>query len=563
MSKRKWFVLTAFTAVVYFATALLGFSMAIPPGNVTAVWPPSGIVLGLLLLCGNRLWPGVWIGSFLANFWFFTNFSIFSWTAFLTAAGIATGSTFQTLLAVVLIRRLIGKRHPFMQTRDVFKFTGAEALSCIVGATLGVSSLILGGYLSLQRVPYAWWTWWIGDFTGFMIVTPLILAWAKPSSKRWSSSRILQFMAVLAVLFSVCVLIFMNPAFYPLKYLAIPFIAWMAFRFSLKEMTTAIFLVTLMAVSETARGVGPFARGTLNESLLLLQAFVGTLTLTGLILAAAVAERRQAREELVRQTRFLVEANQHLEKLSQAKDEFMATVSHELRTPLTALKEGVALILERILGPVNEEQDDFLRTIDANIDRLTELINNILDLSKLEAGRLRVMRRKTDVGELIRLTLQNYKTIIGARSVKVEAPSVPEVYADPSRVLQILGNLFSNAIKFTEETGSILITTEDRGEFVAISIMDDGVGISNDDLPKLFQRFSQVGVVANQTRRGTGLGLALCKELTELHKGHIEVDSKPGKGSRFTFTLPLYYSKIAMKEHFIEQAESGEDRGKE
>ena len=562
MSRKKWLILTAMTAVIYFVTARVGFLMAIPPGNVTAVWPPSGIALAFLLLFGNRLWPGVWIGSFLANFWFFSGFSVFSWTAFLTSGGIAAGSTCQAVLAAALVHRWIGNRDPFKQTRDIFKLTGAEALSCIVGATAGVSALLWGGYLSWQRVPYAWWTWWMGDVTGFMIITPLILVWAKPSSARWSSSRFFEFIAVLAALFGMCALIFMNREFYPLKYVAMPFIAWMAFRFGLKEMTAAIFIVALMAVFETARGVGPFARETLNESLLLLQAFIGTLTLTGLILSAAVAERRQARDELVRQTRFLVEANKYLEKLSQAKDDFMATVSHELRTPLTALKEGVALILERILGPVNEEQDDFLRTIDANVDRLTELINNILDLSKLEAGRLRVMRRKTDVGELIRVTLQNHKTIIGGRSVKVEAPPMPEVFADPSRVLQILGNLFSNAIKFTEETGSILVTAEDRGEFVAISIMDDGVGIANEDLPKLFQRFSQVGSAGNQPRRGTGLGLALCKELTELHKGHIEVDSKPGKGSRFTFTLPLYYSKIAMKEHFIEQAENDEANGK-
>jgi len=247
-------------------------------------------------------------------------------------------------------------------------------------------------------------------------------------------------------------------------------------------------------------------------------------------------------------------ANRRLEELSRVKDEFVATVSHELRTPLTAIKEGISLLLDEALGSINEEQKDFLKTVDDNIERLTELISNMLDLSKIEAGRLRLFRKRIAVRRLIEDALSNYKAMAGQRTLVADVDNLPDIFADPNRILQVLGNLISNAIKFTNAGGQITITSRARNGHVALSVQDNGIGIAKDDLDKLFQRFSQVGEGQGRPR-GTGLGLALCKELVELHRGRITVDSEPGHGSTFTLTLPSYTPEFTLQESFRELAE--------
>ena len=302
----------------------------------------------------------------------------------------------------------------------------------------------------------------------------------------------------------------------------------------------------------------------------------------------------------------LESANRELKELAAMKDEFVANVSHELRNPLTAVKEGVSLLLDGALGSMNAEQRDFLETVAENIDRMAELVNNVLDLAKIEAGRLRLRRRRVDIGELIETTLHSYRTIAGKRTLQgpgaaavIGRPAlrdisgqklqgspalrdisgqklqgsrsptassgvaVPPVYLDSNRILQVLGNLFSNAVKFTREDGTIYFSLEERDGQVAVSVYDDGEGITPEDIPKLFKKFSQVGKAA-QGRKGTGLGLVLCKELVEMHGGSLSVTSNPGKGSVFTFTVPIYTSRYALEESFrdlVESVREGEREG--
>lgn len=260
---------------------------------------------------------------------------------------------------------------------------------------------------------------------------------------------------------------------------------------------------------------------------------------------------RASKEALEKQQGSLEQANERLRMLSALKDEFVATVNHELRTPLAAVKEGVNLLLDKILGPINDEQTDFLATIDKDIDRLTGLINNMLDLSKMEAGRMVLVRQRVCVREQIETVLKHYKPMIGARVVTVECGKVDDVFADPPKVMQILWNLLSNAIKYTQGDGHILFSVAQKDDLVSISVSDDGVGISDEDIPKLFRKFSQVG--EQRVAGGTGLGLALCKELITMHHGTIEVDSKPGRGAVFSFTLPAYESRSVIETCFDEQ----------
>lgn len=236
-------------------------------------------------------------------------------------------------------------------------------------------------------------------------------------------------------------------------------------------------------------------------------------------------------------------------RMERLKEEFVGTVSHELRTPLTIVKEGVNLMLDGISGSINEEQKSLLREIDGNVNQLIELINNLLDLSKMRAGYLHLVRQKVDLQPLIEEVVKRHQLIAGRRTFEIEIEKVSPVFCDPDRMHQILGNFLSNAVKFTREDGNIALSLQERNGYVTVSIRDDGIGISKEDLSKLFKRFSQVGRELDQYR-GTGLGLALCKELMELHGGRISVSSTPKKGSVFTAWLPRYSVAFTLEESF-------------
>lgn len=271
----------------------------------------------------------------------------------------------------------------------------------------------------------------------------------------------------------------------------------------------------------------------------------GRDTAVGVVYVALdITERKRAAEALQA-------ANARMKELAAIKDEFVAKVSHELRTPLTAIKEGISLMLDGALGAVNVEQHEFLAMVDQNIDRLTELISNMLDLSKIEAGRLRLLRRRVAMASLVDMTITSFKALAGQRTVRLEPAQVPHVFADTNRLLQVLGNLLSNAVKFTADTGTVTFRLDQKNGHVFVSVHDDGVGIAEDEVPKLFEKFSQVGPGSSRAT-GTGLGLALCKELVELHKGRIAVASRPGQGSTFTFSVPVYTTAFALEDSFTE-----------
>lgn len=254
-------------------------------------------------------------------------------------------------------------------------------------------------------------------------------------------------------------------------------------------------------------------------------------------------------DRLKRQEQQLLEANKRLKELGILKDEFVAKVSHELRTPLTSTKEGLNLLIDQALGPINAEQLDFLRTMDRDVDRLAELINNMLDLSKIEAGRMRLNRGRLDILTMLENLAKTYEPILGRRSIRWEGKRRAEVFGDANRLFQVLTNLFSNALKFTPEDGAITFHLGQVNGMVTIGVEDNGPGMSPQDLPKLFQKFAQVGPQAADRPRGTGLGLVICKELIELHGGRIDVASVSGQGTTFTVSVPAYSDQLALQEY--------------
>jgi signal transduction histidine kinase len=250
-------------------------------------------------------------------------------------------------------------------------------------------------------------------------------------------------------------------------------------------------------------------------------------------------------------------------RVERLKDEFVSKVSHELRTPLTSIKGAVTLMLNGSLGEINDEQKDFLQTMSQDLDRLAELINNLLDLSKIEAGKMALTRKRLDLPEVVEHICRSYHTLLGNRTVVRQVNQVPSVFADYNLTLQVIANLLGNAIKFTPDNGTITFDAKAEGDDeVVISIIDNGPGMPPETLGQLFQKFVQVGGSAADRPKGTGLGLAISREIVELHGGRIWVESELGKGSQFRFTLPIYESTSALGKLFDElRARAGEEKG--
>jgi signal transduction histidine kinase/ActR/RegA family two-component response regulator len=226
-------------------------------------------------------------------------------------------------------------------------------------------------------------------------------------------------------------------------------------------------------------------------------------------------------------------------RLDQLKDELIGTVSHELRTPLTIVKGAIDNLREGIAGELHGKQEEVVQLAHRNVNRLAKMINNLLDLSRLESGSARVSKRPTDPGALINEVLEGFPMTEERRVELVTdaPPGLPKVHADPEMLAQVITNLVDNALRFARSRVTVRAQAVEGGQ-VLFEIVDDGPGIPEDKLPTLFNKFVQINRKAGGGYKGTGLGLAICKEIMQLHGSKIEVTSMVGAGTRFSFSLP-------------------------
>lgn len=287
--------LCAAIALIYFAAAECGLSLALVHTNVSPVWPPTGVAIAAVLLLGYRVAPGIMLGAFLAN--------LMTEVTIPTAAAIAGGNTAEALCAAFLVLRYTGVRVPLYRVRDVLKFAALAAVfSPLIAATIGSLSLCLSGAAVWERFGSLWLTWWLGDGVGALVVAPLLLSWGSKLKPNWDPKRLWEGGLLILTLALVAMIVFAGwfptvEKSYPLEHLVFPIMIWAAFRFGQRGVTVSIFVLAGIAVWGTIRSVGPFIHNTPNESLLLLQAFMGTVTVTALVLAAIVRERSSVQDE--------------------------------------------------------------------------------------------------------------------------------------------------------------------------------------------------------------------------------------------------------------------------
>lgn len=251
---------------------------------------------------------------------------------------------------------------------------------------------------------------------------------------------------------------------------------------------------------------------------------------------------QESQQEILAMNDALAETNAQLRELDRMKDAFLSMVTHELRTPLTVIS-GITEMLETgIYGDLTPEQTEHIRQIAAQASRLRRLVNDLLDLSKIEAGMMKLHREAVSPRFLVEAVLEQLITVAAQAAVVFRnqvSPLLPDLYCDIHRIEHVLINLISNAIKFTPHGGQVTISAQTTDRSIVFCVADTGSGIPPDALPRIFDKFYQVHTSTETGLKGTGLGLAIVKHLVELHGGDVYVESEMDKGSRFYFRLPL------------------------
>jgi signal transduction histidine kinase len=541
-------------AALYLGAAKLGLGLAFAAAQVSPVWPPSGLALAAVLLLGPRCAPGIALGAFVAN--------VTAAEPPLTAAGIALGNTLEALVGGWLLRR--GGFSPALtRLSDVLRLTlFAAAASSALAATLGVGSLCLGGVQPWERFADLWMVWWQGDAMGALVVAPLLLTWLSPAPQGPRHDGELAVLVGGVAL--VCWLVFFRSAAprFPapsLEFAAFPFLVWAGLRHGPRGVTLATFVTAAVAIAGTVEGGGPFAGRPTNEALMLLQAYMAVEVLTGLLLAAAIAERDEAerrravqaeaevgavRESEARLRRLEGELQVRVRQLAEAdqrKDEFLAILSHELRNPLAAI--GSATHVLRAAGDLaGDRSRRMVEVLERQVRRLARMVDDLLEVARITRGELALRRERVDLREVASAAAEQARGWLneGRHQLLIALPAAAvEVEADPARLEQVIANLLHNSAKYTDPGGTVRLTVAVEPGQALVSVRDDGIGIDAELLPRIFEPFVQGDRSPARSRGGLGVGLTLVQRIVGLHGGRVEASSAGrGQGTEVVVRLP-------------------------
>ena len=376
----------------------------------------------------------------------------------------------------------------------------------------------------------------------FFANPPLILSWCRPGSVAWSPRKIAE-----AALFAVLLLISSHLVFsagFARTFLIVPLIVWAAFRFGQREVATATAAVCAVALWYLPR-----------ESLSLLPLFISTLVFMGLALSAVLSQPERAMSELESRVRDrtaeLEEAMLAAERANEAKSQFLANMSHELRTPLNSLLILARLLADNAGGNLSDKQVKFAQTIHASGIDLLALINDLLDLAKIESGAVTALHvAPASFADLREDLERNFRQLAQEKglqfAITLDPALPPTLRTDAARLKQVLKNLLANAFKSTTR-GSVTLRIAARPpDRVAFSVSDTGIGIAPDQQEMIFEAFRQADGTTSRRFGGTGLGLSISRELTRLLAGELGLASRPGEDSTFTLVLPLVDQRAAV-----------------
>ena len=500
--------------VAYVVLARFGLSLHAINVFATLVWVPSGLALAAMLVLGTRFWPSIALGAAIAN--------LLTGAPWPAALAIGAGNALEAVLGAWALSRIPDFRRSLDRLTDVIGLIVLAAVgSCTVSATIGVSALALAGLVAPDRIPTTWGAWWLGDAIGDLIVAPLILTWISTPDVPARRSRRLEAAALAVAMAAGSVFIF-DATRGGMATLLAPLLVWAAIRFEQRGAALATFFVAAVAIWGTARGHGPFARDSIQSGLFDLQAFMAVAAATFLVLGAATAERRRAKEEA--------------EAASRAKDRFLAALSHELRTPLTPILALSSVLEKSPALPASVRSQ--LEVVRRNAELEARLIDDLLDLTRISRGKLLVSLEPVGLIDALESVIEICQREAASKGVLIERDGVLAdacVRADPSRLRQIFWNVVKNAVEFTPRGGRILLRTVPLGaRRIAVEVQDTGAGIDPSDLGRIFEPFEQAGPKS----RGLGLGLSISRALAEAQSATLTAQSG-GQGRGATFRLEL------------------------
>lgn len=550
-------------ALLYYLAARLGYFFAFENVSELPTWPPAGIAFALIILLGRQTWPGITIGSLVANVMAFWNSpTLPPETIIIISSMISLCSTVEAVIGNYLVKYWIKSDYPFKTTKNTYRFLFIALFMCLVGATLGTSSLYANGIVTGTNFMRTAFSWWVENVVGILLFTPFILACAQKMPTRLSTKKTIEAGSFLLTIIGIYLLLQVDYLFptlvRALPFLVLPFLLWLAFRFELIVAITGILITSLVSIYITVIGQGPFNLENPNNSMLLLQIFIGVMSISTIILSATVRERLEIQNKLqvfnenlenivldrtaalkeeiaVRKTaeEKIQRTNQELSKRNSELDNFVYSVSHDLRAPIAS-----------VLGLINLAKKDIdLHMKDMYLDMIHKsalqqdhFINEILDQSR--NSRLEVKREEILFKPLIEETFNQLKFATNINqpverfiNVNQEQP----FFSDRWRLKVILNNLISNAIRYRNGRDPVIKVNVDITESGAtLAIEDNGKGIEKEHLPNIYKMFYR----ATDDNAGSGLGLYIVKEAVEKLNGHINIESEFGKGTTVKFEIP-------------------------
>lgn len=527
--------------LIYYFTARLGLRLDAVSGFAAVVWPPTGIALAAIFLYGNRYWPAVALAAFTVNFT--TGAPLF------VAAGIALGNTLEAVVGAQLLRRF--DFDPALErVRDVITLVLLAAFaSTLISATIGTLSLLVGGIVTRDTLFVTWTSWWVGDMMGALLVTPVLLVWRGRYKQPLPISRLAAAVSIALVLVVASTFVFRASFMagsrpFAFTYLIFPFLLWLSLRYGQRGSTSAMLIISIVAVWITIIEFEVSAEGSLSDNLKLLQVFMGITAVTFMTMAAVVAEREnnlKHQEHFLARAAILKRQRAKLLALSEAKDEFIGLASHQLRTPATGVKQYVGMLLDGYHGKLTKDQQKILQdAYDCN-ERQIQIINELLAIAQIDAGNMMLRRERFDVAALVAEVMKDFRETLSLRHQSFYFSADKRIFktnGDKERLRMVIENIIDNASKYSYDGKTVEITLNQNRAGTTVAIKDGGIGIARKDLPKLFKKFSRIDNPMSIDVGGTGLGLYLAKKIVHMHGGTITVSSKPDLGSVFTINLP-------------------------
>jgi integral membrane sensor domain MASE1/nitrogen-specific signal transduction histidine kinase len=551
-------------AFLFYASAYLGYALTFHATTQISTWPPSGIAFALIILLGRSAWPGITIGSLLANVMGYWNDGALGVQSVILLSGmIAIANTTEALVGNYLIKRWIKTDYPFTTTKNTFRFLFVSIFMCSIGAAIATSSLLVNGVIINSQIMGMLLTWLVSNVTGVLLFTPFILAFNYFAKIRLNKESLIQLGVLIAIAVGLTLFLKIDYTNTTLAravpFLLIPVLLWLAFRFELAIAMSFVLLIALSSIYISIKGFGPFMLDDPAQSIILLQVFITVISVSTIVLSATVRERRIAEKKLQEfngtleakvqeRTKALHDeiftrkeaeeklqrTNQELSKRNTELDNFVYSVSHDLRAPIASVlglinlakKDGNVAMKDVYLDMIHKsanQQDHFIREI------LDQSRNSRLDIKREEIFFEPIIEETFNQLKFATATGQNVERII---TVTQDQP----FYSDKWRLKVILNNIISNSIRYRNGKDPIIkvnVAVNPQGALVEIE--DNGKGIGKEHLNKVCNMFYR----ATDDGAGSGLGLYIVKETIDKLNGSLKIDSEIGRGTMVSMSIPL------------------------